>query len=87
MFIVLRWFALMLKRYLVRRAKVAIRNFITVQANIFVRSLLVAAVTTLMGRRNRMVSVPSTRLDVRQLEAGQNFSENDGVSHLSKGEI
>ncbi len=87
MFIVFRWLAVALKRFLVRRAKVALRNLIAVQANAFVRSLLMAGVATLVGRRNRMISVPSTRLDIREIENSKNYSENDDVSLLAKGEF
>lgn len=87
MFILFRWLAIALKRFLIRRAKIALRNFITVQANVFVRSLVMAGVATLMGRRNRMVSVPSMRLDARELENGKDFSRSDDASFLAKGEI
>jgi hypothetical protein len=86
MFIVLRWIALILRKFLLRRAKIALRNFVTVQANIFVRSLLVAGVAALVGRGQRAINVSSTRLNTRELETGQGISGNNDASFLAKGE-
>ena len=82
----LRWILLTMKRFLLRRAKVALRNFVTVQANIFVRSLLVAGVAALVGRGRRTITVSSTRLKSREIEGGQEFSESYDASLLAKGE-
>ena len=87
MFIVLRWIAARLGKILLRRAKVALKNFVIIQGNIFVRSLLVAGVAALMGRGNRAINVYSTRLDSREIEAAQKNSENYDSSFLAKGEI
>jgi hypothetical protein len=87
MFIVLRWIAAKLGRFLLRRAKIALKNFVIVQGNIFVRSLLVAGVAALVGRGERAINVHSTRLDSREIEVGQGISEDYDSSLLAKGEI
>ena len=78
MFILLRWVGLALSRFLWRRAKVALRNFIIVQGNVFVRSLFVAGVGALVNRR--VVTVPSTRLHTPQIESGSETSVHQDAS-------
>ena len=65
----MRWIFLALKKAMLRKVTIIVRQILIKHANLTLRNILVAGISTISSRRT--VIVPSTRVDSAALDEGK----------------